>query len=204
MGRIGIGEELSVDPVMTGREGKDRFAQAESPFPVFEASVIQGTDPDRVAGGDHFILFSVIENQGKLGVEGFEHFDAVFMIQRKKNLTVGFSLYIIVFHETFPQGTEAVQLAVAYNRVLSEMKGLHAALIQSHDCQTVETEDPAGDLFQPAHVRTPGDGAVKAGLNQIPGDSGTGETEDGTHTDRLLQMDLEESKKEALYRTPLS
>ena len=91
-----------------------------------------------------------------------------------------------MLHEPLPQGTEAVQLAVADDCVLSEMKGLHTALVQSHDCQAVEAQHAAGDLLQPGHVRAPGDCAVKAGLQQIPGNPGAGQSENGTHADRLL------------------
>ena len=88
MGRVGIGVKRSVDPVMAGREGKDRFAQAhkvlglagEGPSAVLQPSVIQGPDADGIAGGDDLVLFPVIEDQGELCVQGLEHLDAVFMI----------------------------------------------------------------------------------------------------------------------------
>ena len=73
---------------MAGRKGENCFAQArqvlrlagEGPFPVLQPAVVQRPDPDRVPGGDDLVLFPVIEDQGKLRVEGLEHLDAVFMI----------------------------------------------------------------------------------------------------------------------------
>ena len=184
--RIRILDEFTVNPVVSGREGKDCIAHTDQVFRLAGKShaaspdftVIEGTDTDGIPGGDQFLLFVIPEDQGKLRVQGFEHFHTVFPIKGKQDLTVAFAFNIVGFHEAGPQGTEAVKLAVADHVVIIQPERLHTFLVQAHDGQTVKTENAAGNIHHAAHIRTAGDGPVKTGFDQVPGKPGTCHAED--------------------------
>ena len=190
VGGVRILDELTVDPVVAGREGKNLIAHADQVFRLAgeghtaaaNLSVIERTDTDGIPCSNQFLLFAIPEDQGELRIQGFEHFHAIFPVEGKQDFTVTFAFQVIGFHETGPQGTEAVQLAVADHIVVVQPEGLHTFLVQAHDGQTVKTKDAAGDIHQAAHIRTTGDGPVKTGFDQVPGKTGTGHAENRTHS----------------------
>ena len=66
-----------------------------------------------------------------------------------------------LFLERFPDGPETVDLAVAHQGHIPPDKGLHSHFVQAHDGQPVEAQKASGNGENPAHIRPPGEGAVK-------------------------------------------
>ena len=174
---------------MSRRERKNGFAQAhqvlrltgKGPFAIRQTAVIQGPNPDRIARGNQFSLRSIPKNQRKLCVQRLEHFHAVLMVQREQDFTVRLALQLIFAQQPVPERTKTVQLAVADNHILLKVKGLHAALVQAHDRQAVKSQISAGNLLEPAHVRSARERAVKARHEGIPINGFAGYAENGTH-----------------------
>ena len=134
------------------------------------------------------MLLSVPQDQGELCIQGLEHLHAVFVIQGQKNLAIRLALQVIFLQQPLPQGTEAVQLAVAHHRILVEVEGLHAPLVEAHDRQAMKAQVSAGDLLEPAHVRTSRDGAVKARFQFLYGNRFGREAANGTHKKHLRSL----------------
>ena len=94
--RVRITNELSALIVAARREGHDflretdqvfRFAGKEDHSVVIIA-VVERPDPDRVAGGYILLLFGVINDAGKFGIEHSEHIGPVLTVQGKDDLAV--------------------------------------------------------------------------------------------------------------------
>ena len=155
---------------MPGREGHDLGAQSyqvlgltgESDLPVPIIAIVQRANSDGVPGGDEGL--AVKEDHGKFRVQLPEHFHAHFGIQRQQNFAVRVAVEdIALLLQTFPDSPEAVNFAVADHGGVFPDKGLHSHFVQAHDGQPVEAQKTSGNGEHPAHIRPPGEGAVKIG-----------------------------------------
>ena len=88
-GDVAIANELAVLIVMTRRERHNAMAQADEVFRLagehnvaaFAVPVVERADADGVARSDEAIGLGIVNNQGELGVELFEHLCALFFVE---------------------------------------------------------------------------------------------------------------------------
>ena len=167
---IGIADEFSVGIVVAGREGKNPLTEAEKVLrftgegdaAVGKITVIERADPDGVPGGDEPVVFSIVENQGKLGVQKTEHVQTVLTIEGQEQLTVGSALKPVAQRFKLPSlFPPAVELAVADDLVLPQRKRLHPFIVQAHDGQPVKTEESSAGGLDAGVIRTAAFGSVK-------------------------------------------
>ena len=167
---VPVADEFAVLIVVPGREGHDLGAQphqvlglaGENDLPVPIIAIVQRPDADGVPGGDEGL--AVKEDHGKFRVQLPEHLHAHFGVQRQQNFAVRAAVEdIALLLQTFPDSPEAVDFAVAHQGHIPPDKGLHSHFVQAHDGQPVEAQKASGNGENPAHIRPPGEGAVKIG-----------------------------------------
>ena len=155
---------------MAGREGKNPLTEAEKVLrftgegdvAVDKITVIERADPDGVPGGDEPVVFPVVENQGKLGVQKTEHVQTVLTIEGQEQLTVGSALKTVAQRFKLPSlFPPAVELAVADDLVLPQRKRLHPFIVQAHDGQPVKTEESSAGGLDAGVIRTAAFGSDK-------------------------------------------
>ena len=173
-GQVGVADKLAVCVIMPRREGTDLLAEAdkvlglagEHDATVIQIAVEQRPDADGVPGGDEGL--AVKEDHGKFRVQFPEHLHAHFGVQRQQNFAVRAAVEdVSLFLERFPDGPEAVDLAVAHQGHIPPDKGLHTHFGQPHNSQPVKAQEAPGDGDDPAHIRPPGEGAVKIRLHRL-------------------------------------
>ena len=171
---VPVADEFAVLIVVPGREGHDLGAQphqvlglaGEDDLPIGIVTIVQRANADGVPGGDEGL--AVKEDHGKFRVQFPEHLHAHFGVQRQQNFAVRVAVEEVpLFLERFPDGPEAVDLAVAHQGHIPPDKGLHSHFVQAHDGQPVEAQKASGNGENPAHIRPPGEGAVKIGANAL-------------------------------------
>ena len=195
-GDVVVADEFPVLIVVSGREGHDL---AHQPHQVLGfagkdddamgvVAIVQGTNADGVTGGDVALGVSIVEDQGKLRIQTAEHICAVLLIHGQQNLTVGLADEGVFarLHQLLFQAGEAINFAVADHIAAVQLEGLHPFRMQTHDGQTVETQQPLAGVNDPAVIGTAGDGAVKKSLKFRYSDTAVTEPHNRTHRKILL------------------
>ena len=189
VGGVGVAGELAVGPVAAGREGEDGLAQAhqvlglagEGHAAVGKHSIVQRADADGIARGHEGLALRVVDDECKFRVQRLEHLQAVFPVQGQQDFAVGFALEAVLRLQALAHRAEAVELAVADHVAAVQLKGLHAARVQTHDGQPVEAQISALHLDHAGHVRPAGDRALEAGLHLLHGNRFALNAKDRTH-----------------------
>ena len=96
-GDVVIAHELAVLVVVAGREGENLVCKGhqhlglrgEHNVAALGVRVKEGAYAYGVARGDKLLALSVVNYYGKLGVEHFEHFNAVLLVQGEEHFAVG-------------------------------------------------------------------------------------------------------------------
>ncbi len=140
--------------VMRNRHQTCRRA-AEADLSVLGIAVEHRPDSDRIATRDEGVLLRVIDDHGIFAVQMIEHASSVFLIKRKNDLTVAVRTEGVSFRfQFFPDWSESVQLAIAYDIRTIFLKWLHSGFIQSHDGKPLESENAFSfQNYDPAHIR---------------------------------------------------
>ena len=179
---VAIANKLAVLIKMSRRERHNLFAKTDKVFgfarkhnvSVIGIAVKQRTYTERVACGDIFIGFCIVNNQRIFGVKHSEHIRAVFLIQRQQQFAVGIADETIpFFFEFLFQFSEPVYLAVADDIVTPKRKRLHTAFVKSHDSKSVKAQKPLARINDTGHIGASGDGLVKARLKIFDCHNGT-------------------------------
>ena len=192
---VAVAGELAVGIIVSGRKRHHIVHEADEVFrlagkddrALSVIAVVQRADADGVARRDEAAALGVINDHGKLRVEGAEHVQPLALIEREQDLTVGLALERLALgDEPLADGPEAIDLAVAHERAAIARERLHALRVQAHDGQTVEAERRRADVEHARIVRAAGNGLVKAGAQILRRDGRAEITDDGTHDFFLL------------------
>ena len=170
-GEVEIAHEPAVLIVMPGREGQDlplddgdevlRLAR-KGDLAVRHVPVVERADADGIARGDIGTGLCVIDNTGKLRIQAGEHIRAVQLIEGQQDLAVGIGDEGIAhLLQLAPDLAEAVQLAVAHDKVAAAVERLHTRRVQAHDREAVKADIALLRLRKIAHIRPARNGAVK-------------------------------------------
>ena len=90
-GDVAVAGEFAVLIVVARRERHNAMAQADEVFRLagehnvaaFAVPVVERADTDGVARSDEAIGLGIVNNQGELGVELFEHLGTLFFVERE-------------------------------------------------------------------------------------------------------------------------
>ena len=150
-----IGSEDAVLVISSGREGHNVFGnrhqrcrrRSEADPVVLCIAVEEGTDPDRVAGSDPGAFLRVIDHHRIFRIELRKHPGTELFIERQNNFTVTVRTegVMVLFLESLLDGTEAIQLAVAYGGRAASYKRLHSFFVESHNGQAAEAHRSVAD-----------------------------------------------------------
>ena len=192
LGHVGIADKFPVCVIVARREGQDLVTE---PHQVLRLAgkddaagsiiaVIQRPDADGISGGHKAIPLPVIEHHGELRVQHPEHLQPVFPVQRQEDLAVGAAFEgVALFLQLLFHRAEAVELTVADAEVVLQMEGLHAALLQTHDGESVEAETALPCRLDAGQIRAPGFGAIEIRPHLIFVQNQFRKAHDGTHSD---------------------
>ena len=190
---VAVADEFPVFVVMPGREGLHLGAEAdevlglarEDDGSVLVVAVVERADADRVAGGDIFPGFAVVEDEGELRVEHREHPDPVLPVHRQQDLAVGAACEGVFARKGGFEFLIAVNFAVADKQAVPEGKGLHPRRGQPHDGEAVESKKPLAGREDAAVVRAARKGAGKTFPERFQVGDGPAIAHNGTHDDDL-------------------
>ena len=192
IGNIAVAHKLAVAVVAADGERIDLFAQPHQVFGLrrkgdaagFAVAVEQRPDADGVPRRDEQLFAAVVENHGELGVQMFEHLQAVFIIQRQDDLAVGIRLEGVALGLQFLfDGAETVQLTVAHHTVGPAEEGLHALRRKAHDGQPPEAQQAELRFADALVVRPAGGGAQQVRGESFFGQVMSGIAHDTAHFD---------------------
>ena len=96
-------------------------------------SVIQRTNADGISGRNVLFCFSIIQNQSKLCIQRRKHIYSIFLIQRKKNLTIWVAFKRIFIRQSLPDFFKSIDLTVTDSITISKSKRLHSFWMQPHN-----------------------------------------------------------------------
>ena len=166
---VKVAGKLSVTVVMPRREGQNVLHQSHQIFrltgeydgSLFIESIVQRTDTDGVPSGNKFLIFSVVDDTGIFRIQHGKHIRAVLFIQWQQHLAVTVTFEGIRPLQPPAQLLKAVDLSVANYETTVQLERLHSLRCQTHDCQSVESQNALAHIHETGIIRATGQCTVK-------------------------------------------